>query len=74
LAGAPMIKSVQRSSVQVRKVVKNRIPGPPVEAGLYRAPNAGTKISIMSRVYPPIMDDCQGFSLDGGISSSCSSP
>ncbi|MCI39945.1 hypothetical protein A2U01_0061177 [Trifolium medium] len=28
----------------------------------------------MGQVYPPIMDDCQSFSLNGGISSSCSSP
>ncbi|MCI51691.1 hypothetical protein A2U01_0072935 [Trifolium medium] len=31
-------------------------------------------VSIMARVYPPIIDDCQSFSLNGGISSSCSSP
>ncbi|MCI53769.1 hypothetical protein A2U01_0075016, partial [Trifolium medium] len=46
----------------------------PVEEGLYSAPCARPKVSIMGRVYPPIMDDCQGFSLNEGISSSCSSP
>ncbi|MCI31048.1 hypothetical protein A2U01_0052259 [Trifolium medium] len=46
--------------------MKNRIPDPPVEEGIYSAPSAGPKVPVMGRVEQPTKSDCQDFSLDGG--------